>query len=245
MLSRNVFKFRLIVLGEVGINRLRNSIIRNENNFFTLPILIPFWCYIAILLGFLIIISIIVAIFFENIQKKSNENILINEKNKEEEKKEEQKQHFKNLKKIIFFSAYRKLYLLIICLTFNSSIMNLIFRFFVNNVTIYDGIIKVCLIISSFIGTAFCPITGFLFDKFGIKVIVIPCALFSCFTGILLIIPLQLIREMFLYISIYTYSIITINMYAIIFPCLFKIFGGKYVMEVYGFVGFVITIFDF
>lgn len=106
-------------------------------------------------------------------------------------------------------------------------------------------IIKTNLTISGVLGAFFCLLAGWINELYGMRVIMIPVGFIFGISGIFYILTLYYSSNICFCFTIYLSNIFVSIITAILFPNLVKIFGLKYVMEIYGPLGFVITLLSF
>ena len=91
----------------------------------------------------------------------------------------------------------------------------------------------------------FLVIIGILNDKYGMKGIIIAVGLAFCCSGVFYILTLNFSSNVFFCFAIYLSNVFVVLIQAILFPNLVKVFGVKYITEIYGPLVIVMTAVSF
>ena len=188
---------------------------------------------------------------FSNVKEESK---LISQKNKTQEellkeemlkKKESKEIYMKNIKKIFTSSIYWKFFFLTVLLAFEPTLFATSYRVLSDSHGIDLRIVKTNMTISGVLGAFFCLLAGWINDKYGLKVIMIPVGFIFGISGLFYILTLHYSSDLFFCFTVYLSNVFATIITAILFPNLVKIFGLKYVMEIYGPLGLMITLISF
>lgn len=205
---------------------------------------------ISIAISLVLFLLVTIHINFEKTKKESKE---INKKNKTEEEllledpnqKESKEVYLTNIKAIFKSSIYWKLFSLCILLTVQPNVLSMSYRVLCDRHSINLKVIKTNISIAGVLGAVISLFAGWLNDKFGMKVILIPIGFIFGTSGILYILTLYYSSEILFCFTIYLCNVFVSIVVTIVFPNLVKIFGLKYVMEIYGPLGIAMTLMAF
>ena len=164
------------------------------------------------------------------------------EKNEQLESKEEYK---KNIKKVFGSSVYWNFFFISVLLTIHPNLVQMSYRVLCDAHAINLEIIKTNYTISGVCGACLCLFAGWLNDKYGLRGILISIGFAFSLSSVCYILTLKYSSGILFCVMIYLNNIFLAVTNSMIFPNLIKIFGIKYVTEMYGQLMIALTVVSF
>ena len=195
---------------------------------------------ISLIFGIILFMVITMRINFESVKKESKE-ITDREKAKNEIESEvptgqlEAKEIYMHNLSLIFHSGINwKFFFLSVLLTFEPMLIHISYRVLCDNHQIDLDIIKINYNIAGILGAFSSIAIGIVNDKYGMKWIIVSVGIAFCCSGVFYILTLSYSSNLFFCFAIYLSNVFVVLIQAILFPNLVKIFGVKYITEIYG-----------
>ena len=243
------------ILGEAVVNEKATQL-EDETAFYdkkisdNVPIL-SWMMIVSLIFGTILFMVITMRINFENVKKESKE-IADREKAKNEIETDvptgqlEAKEIYMHNLSLIFHSAiYWKFFFLSVLLTFEPMLIQISYRVLCDNHHIDLNTIKINYNVSGILGAFSSIAIGKINDKYGMKWIIVSVGIAFCCSGVFYIFTLSYSSGLFFCFAIYLSNVFVVLIQAILFPNLVKIFGVKYITEIYGPLVIVMTAVSF